>query len=256
MAAVRRGAWVGLKYVTSLFFVGVIVQFFLVGYGLFAMKHGATIDNAKSLDAHRGFGFILTQFGALLMLILVLLAWPTPRKLLGLWILLCVLTFPVQPILAASGVPPQVRRHAPPGERADPARPLRLARPLRVDNGTDEGGGGPRGRCAEWVEPRSAARARHRVLVTRPDPPGPRRHHRPWMPCIVRVWLRFRRVAFTSARTMVWSGQDLLFGFCPVPQAGGRLGGWKCSAAGHWNDCAFHAAERASRSSLYFGAGT
>ena len=32
MAAVRRGAWVVLKYVTTLFFVGVIVQFFLVGY--------------------------------------------------------------------------------------------------------------------------------------------------------------------------------------------------------------------------------
>ena len=103
MAAVRRGASVGLKYVTSMFFVGVIVQFFLVGYGLFAMKHGATIDNAKSLDAHRGFGFILTQFGALLMLILVLFAWPTPRKLLGLWILLCLLAFPVQPILAGTG---------------------------------------------------------------------------------------------------------------------------------------------------------
>src|SRR5438270_655839 len=56
MAAVRNGAWVVLKYVTSLFFVGVIVQFFLVGYGLFAMKHGATIDDAKSLDPHRGFG--------------------------------------------------------------------------------------------------------------------------------------------------------------------------------------------------------
>src|SRR5262249_49683343 len=31
---------------------------------------------------------------------------------------------------------------------------------------------------------RSAGHARHRVLVTRPDPPGPRRHHRRWMPCI------------------------------------------------------------------------
>ena len=56
MAAVRRGAWVGLRYVTSLFFLGVVVQFFLVGYGLFAMKHGATIDDAKSLDSHRGLG--------------------------------------------------------------------------------------------------------------------------------------------------------------------------------------------------------
>jgi hypothetical protein len=94
---------VGLRYVTSLFFLGVIVQFFLVGIGLFGMKHGATIDNAKSLNAHRDFGWILTQLGAALMLIFVLLAWPTPRKLLGLWILLIVLAFPVQPILASSG---------------------------------------------------------------------------------------------------------------------------------------------------------
>jgi hypothetical protein len=78
MTALRRGAWVGLKYVTTLFFAGVIVQFFLVGYGLFAMKHGGntTIDNAKSLDAHRGLGFILSDFGAILLLILALLAWP------------------------------------------------------------------------------------------------------------------------------------------------------------------------------------
>jgi hypothetical protein len=101
MAAVRRGAWVALKYVTTLFFLGVVVQFFLVGYGLFAMKHGATIDNAKSLDAHRGLGWILSEFGAGLMLILVLLAWPARRLLLA-WILLAVLAF-FQAILAASG---------------------------------------------------------------------------------------------------------------------------------------------------------
>jgi hypothetical protein len=102
MAAVRRVAWVLLKYVTTLFFLGVIVQFFLVGYGLFAMKHGATIDNAKSLDAHRGLGFILSDLGAILLLILALLAWPQPRKLLGAWILLAVLAF-VQGILATVG---------------------------------------------------------------------------------------------------------------------------------------------------------
>ena len=101
MAAVRRGSWVGLRYVTSLFFLGVVVQFFLVGYGLFAMKHGATIDNAKSLDPHRGLGWILSEFGSILMLILVLLAWPS-RRLLGAWILLAVLAF-FQAILAASG---------------------------------------------------------------------------------------------------------------------------------------------------------
>jgi hypothetical protein len=103
MAAVRRGAWVGLKYVTTLFFVGVIVQFFLVGVGLFGMKAGETIEDSNSLNAHRDFGWILTEFGAGLMLILVLLAWPTPRKLLGLWILLVLLAFPVQPTLASAG---------------------------------------------------------------------------------------------------------------------------------------------------------
>jgi hypothetical protein len=102
MAAVRRIAWVGLKYVTTLFFLGVIAQFFLVGYGLFAMKHGATIDNAKSLDPHRGLGFILSDLGAILLLILALLAWPQPRRLLGAWILLAVLAF-VQGILATVG---------------------------------------------------------------------------------------------------------------------------------------------------------
>ena len=101
MTAVRNGAWVLLRYVTALFFVGVIVQFFLVGYGLFNMKHGATIDDAKSLDAHRLFGFILSDIGAGLFLILVLLAWPQ-RKLLVRWIVLAVLAF-VQGILATVG---------------------------------------------------------------------------------------------------------------------------------------------------------
>lgn len=99
MAAVRRGAWVGLRYVTAIFFLGVIVQFFLVSVGLFGMKDGKTIDNAGSLDPHRAFGFILSDGGALLFLVLALLAWPTPRRLLGAWILLAVLAF-VQPVLA------------------------------------------------------------------------------------------------------------------------------------------------------------
>ena len=101
MTAMRNGAWVALRYVTALFFVGVIVQFFLVGYGLFDMKRGATIDNAKSLDAHRGLGWLLAEVGAGLILILVLLAWPQ-RKLLVRWIALAVLAF-FQGVLASAG---------------------------------------------------------------------------------------------------------------------------------------------------------
>jgi hypothetical protein len=104
MAAVRRGAWIGLRYVTTLFAAGVIVQFFLVGIGLFGMHAGSTIDNAHSLNAHRDFGWILSELGGGLMLILTLVSWPRPRRILGLYILLAVLAFPVQPVLAASGV--------------------------------------------------------------------------------------------------------------------------------------------------------
>jgi len=99
MEAVRRGAWVALKYVTAIFFLGVVLQFFFVGFGLFGMKDGETIDSAKSLDAHRAFGFILADGGAVLLLVLALLAWPKPRKLLGAWILLALLAFS-QPFLA------------------------------------------------------------------------------------------------------------------------------------------------------------
>jgi hypothetical protein len=93
---------VALKYVTTVFFLGVIVQFFLVGFGLFGMKEGQTIDNAHSLNAHRDFGFILADGGAILLLVLALLAWPKPRKLLIGWILLAVLAF-LQPMLADYG---------------------------------------------------------------------------------------------------------------------------------------------------------
>ena len=109
MNAVRNGAWVALRWVTALFFFGVIIEFFLVGYGLFDMKNSATtphsatvtIDNANSLDPHRFVGFLLSDVGALLILILVLLAWP-PTKLLVRWIVLAVLAI-VQGILATVG---------------------------------------------------------------------------------------------------------------------------------------------------------
>jgi hypothetical protein len=103
MNAVRRGAAVLQRYLVTLFFVGVVVQFFLVGYGLFAMKHGATIDNAHSLNAHRDFGFILSDFGAALILLTTLVAWQRPlgRKV-GAYVVLAVLAF-VQAILATTG---------------------------------------------------------------------------------------------------------------------------------------------------------
>lgn len=101
---VRRGAGVAQRYLVSLYFIGVVAQFFLVGYGLFGMKAGDTIGKAHSLNAHRDFGWILTQYGGLLLLLITLIAWQKPlRKRVGLYVLLCLLGFPVQPLLAAGG---------------------------------------------------------------------------------------------------------------------------------------------------------
>jgi len=103
MNAVRRGAAVVQRYVVTLYFVAVIVQFFLVGYGLFGMKDGATIDNAKSLDAHRGLGFFIVMEIGGVLLIATLVAWQKPlgRKV-GLYVLLCLLGV-VQATLATEG---------------------------------------------------------------------------------------------------------------------------------------------------------
>jgi hypothetical protein len=103
MVSIRRGAASVQRYVVSLYFVGVIVQFFLVGVGLFGMKAGSTIDNAKSLDAHRGFGFLLIDIVGGLLLLATLIAWQKPlRQKVGLYVLLCVLG-QVQGVLATEG---------------------------------------------------------------------------------------------------------------------------------------------------------
>ena len=104
MNTVRRGAAVAQRYIVTLFFCGVVVQFLLVGLGLFGMKPGDTIGDAKSLDLHREFGWILTQFGAPLLLLATLVAWQKPlRSRVGAYVLLCLLAFPLQPLLAAAG---------------------------------------------------------------------------------------------------------------------------------------------------------
>ena len=104
MAVVRRAAAVAKRYLVSLYFLGVVAQFFLVGFGLFGMKAGDTIGKAHSLNAHRDFGWALTEYGGALLLVMTLIAWQKPlRERVGLYVVLCLLGFPVQPLLAAAG---------------------------------------------------------------------------------------------------------------------------------------------------------
>jgi hypothetical protein len=102
MNAVRRGAGAVLKYLTPLYVVLIVVQVFLAGEGIFGIKDGQGLDDAKSLDAHRGFGFFLADLGAILFLVITLLWWPRNKRFLGLYILLAVLLF-VQALLPSAG---------------------------------------------------------------------------------------------------------------------------------------------------------
>jgi hypothetical protein len=58
MSSIRRGAAVAQRYVVSLYFVGGGRAVLSRRVRLARDEGGSNIDNAKSLDAHRGFRFI------------------------------------------------------------------------------------------------------------------------------------------------------------------------------------------------------
>jgi len=77
----RSGARTVLRYFVPLYVVAIVVQIFLAGEGIFGIKKGVELDDQKTLDAHRGLGFILADPGAVLLLILALIAWYADKRL-------------------------------------------------------------------------------------------------------------------------------------------------------------------------------
>ena len=113
MTGVRRGARSVLKWFSGLYVLLIIVQVFLAGEGIFGLKNiehaddcneaGAScIANSKTLDPHRALGFFLTMPGALLFLIVALLAWHPNKRIRTVSIVVPILTF-VQMILPGLG---------------------------------------------------------------------------------------------------------------------------------------------------------
>jgi hypothetical protein len=102
MAGVRRGAQAVLKYLAPIFVIGIVVQVFLAGEGIFGLKNVQDLDDAKTLDPHRGLGFFLTFPGALLLLIVALLAWSPDRRVRILSLVLPFQLF-LQSVLAGIG---------------------------------------------------------------------------------------------------------------------------------------------------------
>jgi hypothetical protein len=109
----RSGARSVLKWFSGLYVVLIIVQVFLAGegiFGLYNIKHSDDCDkagahciaNSKTLDPHRALGFFLTLPGALLFLIVALVAWVPDKRTRIVSIIAPILTF-VQMVLPGLG---------------------------------------------------------------------------------------------------------------------------------------------------------
>ena len=98
----RRVAFAAYRYLLLVYVAGVVVAFFLAGAGVFRAKPKGDehLLESATFDAHRGLGWIL-QLGALLLLLLALLAWPGRRRLVGSAVLFVLLI--VQGVLGGLG---------------------------------------------------------------------------------------------------------------------------------------------------------
>ena len=113
MSGTRRGARSVMKWFAGLYAVLIVVQVFLAGEGIFGLnnikhsddcdKHPALcVGNSNTLDAHRALGFFLTFPGAILFLIVALLAWHPVTRVRVVSIVLPFLAF-VQMLLPGAG---------------------------------------------------------------------------------------------------------------------------------------------------------
>ena len=114
----RRGAQSVLKWFSGLYVVLIVIQVYLAGEGIFGLdviknsedcdKKGADLvaahcaGNSKTLDAHRALGFFLTFPGAILFLIVALIAWFPDKRIRTISIVVPILTF-IQIILPGLG---------------------------------------------------------------------------------------------------------------------------------------------------------
>ena len=114
----RRGARAVMKWFSLLYVVLIVIQVYLAGEGIFGLnvikhsedcdKNGANlvaqhcVGNSKTLDAHRALGFFLTFPGAILFLIVALVAWHPNTRIRTISIVVPILTF-IQMILPGTG---------------------------------------------------------------------------------------------------------------------------------------------------------
>jgi Family of unknown function (DUF6220) len=91
---------VAYGYLAAFFVLGVLLQVFLAGVGVFGIN-ATKVANASSLDLHREWGSVLMVI-SLVLLILALIAWASRGTVIGTFIL-AVLVIVAQSGLAALG---------------------------------------------------------------------------------------------------------------------------------------------------------
>jgi Family of unknown function (DUF6220) len=103
MAGVRRVTRSILRYVFPLYLIAILLQVYFAGEGIFGDRDKeVVIGEHDSLELHRGFGWIISQPIALLVLILALLAWFPDKRVRWLSIAAPILLI-VQSLLPSAG---------------------------------------------------------------------------------------------------------------------------------------------------------
>jgi hypothetical protein len=93
MEGIRNGSYQLYRVLIALIAIACVVQIFLAGRGVFGIHGAASLDDQKSLDAHRALGNVISVV-AVITFLLALLLW---NKRLILWTLvLAVLAAIVQ----------------------------------------------------------------------------------------------------------------------------------------------------------------
>jgi len=87
-------------YLAALFVVGILVQVFLAGVGIFGIN-ATKVASATSLNPHRAWGSVLMVF-SLVLLILALIAWRSLATVIGTFVL-ALLVVVAQAVLAGAG---------------------------------------------------------------------------------------------------------------------------------------------------------
>ena len=82
LGGARAGADTVFAYLAALLVLGILVQFFLAGLGVFQIAGHNDLDKVKGLDPHRALGHILTGV-AILMLVAALIARTGKAKIWG-----------------------------------------------------------------------------------------------------------------------------------------------------------------------------